>query len=149
MRIQGARRVAHRGERGAASVELVIIVPALVVVLGLLVAGGRLWFARSTVVESAQSAARAASLARSAGDAREAGRAAGHRALATGGLHCADDSVAVDTSAFGVPVGAPATVVATVTCRVPFADLSLPGMPGSIIVRTQGAAALDTYRARS
>ena len=59
------------------------------------------------------------------------------------------DSVSVDTSAFGVPVGTPATVTASITCRVPFADLSLPGMPGSITVRSTGAAALDTYRARS
>jgi len=136
-------------ERGSASVELVILVPALVLVLGLLVAGGRLWFARATVVEAAESAARAASLARSTGDARAAGHHAGARTLATEGLSCGSDSISVDTSAFGVPVGTPATVTASVTCQVGFADLALPGMPGSITVRSQGAAALDTYRARS
>lgn len=136
-------------ERGAASVELVVIVPALVLVLGLLIAGGRLWFARATVVEAAQSAARSASLERSAGSAHRAGVSAGARVLATDGLRCAGDSISVDTSAFGVPVGTPATVRATVTCQVPFADLSIPGMPGSITVRSVGAAALDTYRARS
>lgn len=140
---------AGRSERGAASVELVILVPALVIMLGLLVAGGRLWFARATVVEASESAARAASLARSVGDARHAGNRAAERTLATDGLSCGADSVSVDVSAFGVPVGAPATVTATVTCRVPFADLSVPGMPGSITVRGAGAAALDTYRARS
>ena len=117
--------------------------------LGLLIAGGRLWFARATVVEASQSAARAASLARSSGDARDAGRRVAHRVLATDGLSCADDSVSVDTTAFGVPVGTPATVNASITCRVPFADLSLPGMPGSITVRSSGGAALDTYRSRS
>lgn len=142
-----ARRT--RGERGSASVELVILVPALVLVLGLLVAGGRLWFARSTVVEAAEAAARAASLERSAGEARQAGSRAAARTLATEGLSCGGDSVSVDTGAFGVPVGTPATVTATVVCRVPFADLSIPGMPGSITVRSQGASALDTYRARS
>lgn len=136
-------------ERGAASVELVVIVPALVLVLGLLVAGGRLWFAHATVVEAAQSAARAASLERSAGSAHRAGVGAGARVLATDGLSCAASSVAVDTSAFSVPVGTPATVRASVVCRVPFADLAIPGMPGSITVRSLGAAALDTYRARS
>ena len=65
-----------RDQRGAASVELVILVPVLVLMLGLLVAGGRLWFARATVVEASQSAARAASLARSSGEARDAGRRA-------------------------------------------------------------------------
>ena len=136
-------------QRGAASVELVILVPVLVLMLAVLVAGGRLWFARASVVEASQSAARAASLARSSGEARDAGRRAGSRILATDGLRCAGDSVSVDTGAFGVPVGSPATVTASVTCRVPFADLSLPGMPGSITVRSTGAAALDTYRARS
>lgn len=136
-------------QRGAASVELVILVPVLVLMLAVLVAGGRLWFARASVVEASQSAALAASLARSSGEARDAGRRAGSRILATDGLRCAGDSVSVDTGAFGVPVGTPATVTASVTCRVPFADLSLPGMPGSITVRSTGAAALDTYRARS
>ena len=142
-----ARR--RRDERGSASVELVILVPALVLVLGLLVAGGRLWFARATVVEAAESAARAASLARSAGEARSEGQQAANRTLATDGLTCGAESVSIDTSAFGVPVGTPAAVTASVACRVPFADLALPGMPGSITVRTEGAAALDTYRARS
>lgn len=138
-----------RGERGSAAVELVLVVPALVLVLGLLVAGGRLWFARATVVEASESAARAASLARTAGEARDAGRRAGHRVLDTDGLRCAGLAVTVDVGGFGVPVGTPATVRSTVTCQVPFADLTLPGMPGSITVRSDGGASLDTYRARS
>ena len=144
-----ARRDLARSDRGSAAVELVLVVPALVLVLGLLIAGGRLWFARATVVEASESAARAASLARTAGDARGAGQRAGHRVLDTDGLRCAGLSVTVDVGAFGVPVGTPATVRSTVTCRVPFADLTLPGMPGSILVRSDGGAALDTYRARS
>ncbi len=46
-------------ERGSASVELTVMVPALVLMLGLIVAGGRVWFARTTVNEAAHSAARA------------------------------------------------------------------------------------------
>ena len=53
-----------RDQRGAAAVELTLLVPALLLTLGLLVAGGRPWFARTTVNEAAQTAARAASLAR-------------------------------------------------------------------------------------
>lgn len=147
-RSSGSRPAAD--QRGAASVELVILVPVLVIMLGLLVAGGRLWFARATVVEASESAARAASLARSAGDARHAGNRAAERVLSTDGLTCGGTgAVAIDVDAFGVPVGTPATVTARVTCEVPFSDLSIPGMPGSITVRGNGAAALDTYRARS
>ena len=73
--------------------ELTLLVPALLLTLGLLVAGGRLWFARTTVNEAAQTAARAASLARSADSAASAGREAGTQSLATAGLRCRSTSV--------------------------------------------------------
>lgn len=142
----GVRRA--RDERGSVSVELVLIVPGLVLMLGLLIAGGRLWFARTTVVEAAQTAARGASLARTAGEARPAGESAGRQSLATGGLTCTSQSVQVNVSAFAVEVGTPATVTATVRCTVPFGDLLLPGMPGSIDLSATGQSALDTYRSR-
>ena len=134
--------------RGSVTVELTLVVPALVLVLGLLVAGGRLWFARATVVEAAQSAARAASLARTAGTATADGRAAGQASLSTAGLVCSSTTVGVETAAFAVPVGTPATVRATVGCTVPLGDVVLPGLPGSIQLSGEGAAALDTYRSR-
>ena len=124
-------------QRGSASVELTVLVPALVLILGLIVAGGRLWFARTTVNEAAQSAARAASLARSAAEAATAGREAGEQSLATAGLRCASTGVTVNVGAFGVPVGTPATVTAATRCRVTFTDLLLPGMPGSIELTAQ------------
>ena len=43
--------------RGSVSVELAVLVPALMLVLGLLVAGGRIWFAKTTVNEAAHTAA--------------------------------------------------------------------------------------------
>lgn len=148
MTTQRPDKTVSRNQRGSATVEIVLVVPALVIVLGLLIAGGRLWFARTTVVEGAQAAARAASLARSAGAASQAGQSAGAQSLATAGLTCDGRGVAVNTSAFAVEVGTPATVTATVTCAVPFGDLLLPGMPGSISVSSTGYSALDTYRSR-
>ncbi len=138
-----------RDERGAVTVELVVIVPALIIMLGLLIAGGRIWFAKSTVAQAAQSASRAASLERSAGAARVAGRDAARSSLSTAGLDCADQSATIDTSGFAVAVGAPATVRATVTCTITFADVLLPGIPGSMAVSRTEASALDTYRNRS
>ena len=67
----------------------------------------------------------------------------------TAGLRCSTRAVNLDTSGFGVAVGSPATVRATVTCSVPFADLVLPGMPGTITLRASGLSALDTYRGRT
>ncbi|CAA9411080.1 MAG: hypothetical protein AVDCRST_MAG75-2754 [uncultured Propionibacteriaceae bacterium] len=128
--------------------ELAVLIPGLIVVLGLMVVGGRLWFARSTVTEAAYNAARAASLARTAAQAASDGPTAGTRALATDGLACSPAVVTVSTEAFVVPVGQPATVTSTVSCRVVFSDVLLPGMPGSLVIRSTGAAALDTYRSR-
>jgi Flp pilus assembly protein TadG len=136
-------------ERGAAAVEITLLVPALVVFLGLLIAGGRLWFARTAVIEAAQTSARAASLARTAALATAEGQSAATASLSTAGLVCVDRSVVIGAAAYRVPVGTPATVTSTVSCRVLFADILLPGMPGSIPLSGQGAAALDTYRARS
>ena len=137
-----------RGQRGSVTVELTLVVPSLVLMLALLVAGGRLWFARATVVEAAHSAARAASLSRTAAAAAADGRAAGQASLDTAGLQCAATSVRVQTAAFAVPVGTPATVRSTVSCTVPLGDIVIPGLPGAIRLTGEGAAALDTYRSR-
>jgi Flp pilus assembly protein TadG len=130
------------------STEFALLVPALVVVLGLLVAGGRLWFARAAVTEAAHTTARAASLARTSAAATAEGEAAGRASLDTAGLRCTSVSVRVDSAAFAVAVGTPATVRSTVRCSVPFADVLLPGMAGSIALTGEGASALDTYRSR-
>jgi len=142
-RVGGARE-----ERGSVTVELALLVPALVLVLGLLVAGGRIWFARTSVAEAAQTAARAASLARTAPAASSAGQDAGRASLATAGLRCSSASVQVHTAGFAVPVGAPATVRSSVRCTVPLQDILLPGLPGSLLLSGEGASALDTYRGR-
>ena len=137
-----------RSQRGTASVELAILVPVLVILLGLMIAGGRIWFARATVTEAAYSAARAASLARTPGEAAIDGRNAGQQSMATGGLECISRSVQVDVNAFSVPVGQPATITSSVFCTVSFGDVLLPGMPGALTLRADGASALDTYRGR-
>lgn len=56
-------------------------------------------------------------------------------------------TVTVDTAAFAVPVGTPATVRTLVSCHVPLSDVGLP-LPGEIRLSARGAAALDTYRSR-
>ena len=137
-----------RNQRGAAAVELTLLLPALLLMLGLLVAGGRLWFARTTVNEAAQTAARAASLARSTYAATAVGREAGAQSLETAGLRCRSTSVSINTAAFGVPAGTPSTVTSTITCNVDFSDVMLPGWPGSMEITGRGSAALDTYRSR-
>lgn len=137
-----------RDERGAATAELAMIVPAFMLMLALLVAGGRLWYARTIVFEAGYAAARAGSLARTATEARIAADSAGRQSLATAGLMCEQAGVSVATAAFRVPAGRPATVSATVRCTVSLADVVLPGLPGGMELSATGAAALDTYRSR-
>jgi hypothetical protein len=107
-----------------------------------------LWFARTAVTEAAQSAARSASLARTAQQASVDGVAAGRASLIGAQLTCVDQAIAVDTAAFSVAVGRPASITSTVSCAVPFGDVFLPGMPGSITLQGLGSSALDTYRSR-
>ena len=135
-------------QRGSATVEITLLIPALLITLGLLIIGGRIWFARTTVNEAANSAARAASLARSAAEAAAIGRSAAHQSLSTNGLRCASTAVEINTAGFGVPVGTPATITTSIGCRVAFADLLLPRIPGGVDLSATGASALDTYRSR-
>ena len=57
--------------------------------------------------------------------------------------------VHVDTRQFTrVSVGLPAQVTATVSCRVPLADLVVPGMPGSRLLSYTFTSPLDPFRER-
>ena len=142
------RRLRSRGQDGSASVELVVLAPAVLLILSSMVFAGRVVLAGQTVEHAAGEAARTASIARTPGQARSAATTAASAALSSEGLRCGERTVSVSTAGFSTAVGTAATVTATVTCRVPMADLTLPGAPG---VRTLTAAAtspLDTYRER-
>lgn len=133
-------------ERGSAPTEWVLLVPAIVMVVGVMVAGGRLAWARGAVADAAHAGARAASLQTSAARAESAAQEITRANLA--GVGCLDETVAVDVTGFQVPAGQPARVTTTVACRVGLADLLVPGLPGSITVHGDGLAVLDTYRGR-
>jgi Flp pilus assembly protein TadG len=135
-------------DEGGASLEVVILTPVLVLLLGLLVLAGRVALARTSVEQAADEAARSASIARTASGARRAAEDGAARALAEQSLRCSRVDVAVDVDGFAVPVGQPARVRATVTCVVALADLALPGFPGSRTVTASAVSPLDTYRER-
>ncbi|MGO1972908.1 MAG: TadE/TadG family type IV pilus assembly protein [Propionibacteriaceae bacterium] len=137
-----------RDERGSAAVELVIVVPALIMILGLLITGARIQLARTVVTEAAYSAARAASLARSPALAQQDAMTAAGLALQSGSVTCTSTATTVDLAEFVVPVGQPADVRASVSCTVSLADVVLPGMPGRLVLDADGTAPLDTYRER-
>jgi len=137
------------GQRGLApATELVILFPALIVLLGVIVAGARIWFARSVVTDAAYSGARAASIERDAGQARAAGRDATVQRLDMRGVTCLQTRIDLDLSGFRAPVGTPASVTEQIHCRVSIGHVLVPGMPGSLMIIGHGASPIDTYRER-
>jgi Flp pilus assembly protein TadG len=135
------------GDRGAASVELAVLAPALLLVVALLIAAGRITLAGGAVEHAATAAARQASLARTPATARAAAEQTARRLLAEQHLHCRSTTVGVDTAGFAAPSGRPAQVSVQVACVVPLADLGLPG-PGARTLADTFTSPLDPYRGR-
>ncbi|MCB2178202.1 MAG: pilus assembly protein [Actinomycetales bacterium] len=131
---------------GSTTLEVAILTPALILLLGAMIVVGRIQLTAGAVEHAAAAAAREASLARTAGVAITAARSAAERALAT--TDCATSDVQVDTTGLSAPLGQPATVRVTVSCVIDLSDLAIPGLPGT---RTQTASALspiDAWRQR-
>lgn len=135
------RRVAggaDAAERGSMSVEMIVLVPVLLLIVMIAVAGGRLVSAEGMVQAAARDAARAASIERSAGEADAAAR----RSLAAADTANAQCSGGVDVGGFGRG----GTVTATVRCRVELSDLGLVFLPGATTVSASSTAPVDTWR---
>ena len=139
-----------RGARGMSiSVELAILLPALVLIIALLVGAGRLALARITVQQWADSAARTATLARDAHSAQSRAHAVVASDSEGSGLTCTGGwQLTVDTSAFALPPGHEGAVHATVRCPVAMGDLLLPGVLGTLVVEADASSTLDRYRGR-
>ncbi len=126
-----------------------MLLPVVVLLIGVVAGGARIWFARATVQQVADSAARAASVARDPNTAQADARRVAEGDLAAAHLPCAGGpSVAVDTAGFAVPVGQPASVGATVRCDLVLSDLVVPGLPGVLTTEGSGTSVLDRYRGR-
>lgn len=140
---------ARRGPRdeGNAPLELVILAPVVFLLLAFVVAAGRTSIAQGSVAAAARDAARQASISLTPGTAQTAALSSAMTALGQDGLDCRP-VVTVDTSGFGVPVGQPATVSATVTCTVSLSDLLVPGLPGSRTLTATFTSPLDPFRER-
>jgi Flp pilus assembly protein TadG len=134
-------------EDGNAALELVILAPVLLALLGLVIAAGRTSIAQGSVDAAARDAARQASIALTPAAARLAGEVSARAALRRDGLDCSP-AVVVNTSQFSIPPGEPAVVTATVSCTVPLANLALPGLPGSARLQGTFTSPLDVYRSR-
>ena len=141
LRKKQARRSAIEAagsERGTMSIEMVVLVPVLLLITMVAVAGGRIVSAQGMVEAASRDAARAASIERSAGEADAAAR----RSLAAADTANAQCSGGVDVGGFGRG----GTVTATVSCRVELSDLGLVFLPGATTVTASSTAPVDTWR---
>lgn len=136
-------------QRGSLAVEFAILVPALVLLFGLIIGGARTWLARSGVQHMAGAAARAASLERSADAAQQMADNLAAQQAAASGIRCRPLSVQLDTQALTQPAGTPGRITARVDCDVPMGDITVPGWPGTVMVSATATAVVDTYRGRT
>jgi Flp pilus assembly protein TadG len=141
------RRLPLAGEGGSASLELAILAPVLLVLIALVVMGGRFAMASAAITGVAGAAARDASLARSPASARAAAVSSAQATLAQQSLHCQGAPVVqVDTSGFAAAPGTPASVSVDVTCVVVVNALNVPGLPGTRTLHERAVSPLDSYR---
>jgi Flp pilus assembly protein TadG len=150
-RRRDALRLPRRGsdrDAGNAALELVVLAPVILFLLGLMIAAGRTSIAQGAVDAAARDAARQASISLTPSAAKAAALSSASAALSGDGLHC-NPVVSVDTKPFTtVPVGQPASITAIVLCRVPLSDLVVPGMPGSRLLTGKFTSPLDPFRER-
>lgn len=128
MRIRGVLRGDGR-DRGSAPIEAAIVVPLLIALALVFIAGARL----SQAAQKTDAAAQAA-----AADA-----------LASQQQECTSTGVQADTAGLAVEVGEVSAVTVTVSCTVPLGDLLLfGGGPGTSTVESTFTSVVDAYRER-
>lgn len=139
----------RRGERGSASIEAAIAVPAFGLFVGLIIFGGRTAITQQSVESAASDAARSASILRTNAEAKAAAKEAAVANLSNQGINCVHVDVDVDTQQFSRNVGEQAQVEVTVSCLLDLADLSVPEVPGTRTISATMTSPLDTWRERS
>jgi Flp pilus assembly protein TadG len=146
MRQPPRRAHRERDERGSAAIEAAVGVPAFGLFVGLIIFGGRTATSDEALQSAAAEGARSASIARDAHTARTQAREAAVASIANQKIGCSGVEVTVDTSDFDKQPGVPGSVEVTVSCRLALSDLSVPGVPGSRVMRASMSSPLDTWR---
>ncbi|MEY9997739.1 Flp pilus assembly protein TadG [Streptomyces sp. V4I8] len=140
---------ARERDRGDVAIEAVIVVPLLLALALVFIAGARLSVAGQKTDAAAQAAARAASLERTPGAGQVAAQEAAADSLNSQQQGCSTTSVKANTSGLAAPVGQVSQVTVTVSCTVPLGDLFfLGGGPGVRTVTSSFTSIVDAYRER-
>lgn len=138
----------NRRDRGSATLEMVIVIPAMFLVLAGIVAAGRIALAQQAVQSVAYDTARAASIARDAASARSSAQEVAALSTTSNNLNCIPFTVDLTTSGFSAPVGSTALVDTTIVCTMRLSDIALPGVPGVVTITRSATSPIDTYRER-
>lgn len=142
------RRVQLRRDDRGSAVEAAILAPALILLVGLGIAFGRVQIAQGSIEDAASASARQASLARDPYAAQAIAEQTAADTLAAQGLECLSLVVNVDTSAMTAPVGQLASVSTSITCEADMSGIAIPGLPGSVTLQADWVSAIDRYRQR-
>lgn len=145
---QTVRRWWDETDRGSGlAIEGALLGSALLVLLVLVAAAGRVGGAHVPIDSAANNAARAASISRSHSEAVAAATDAATSTLSGHGSSCVTPTVSVDTAGLDAPPGQTGVVHVTVTCTVQLSDLAGLKLPGTRTITAQSASVVDTYRA--
>lgn len=112
--------------RGFAALELALLTPVVLLLIELIVAGGRITQAQSIVDEAAHSGARAASQSLTMAAARRAAVSVALQSLDSAPTACTNPTVSVDLRDFR----AGGSVAVSVTCDSSLRDITLLPLPG-------------------
>ncbi|KZM70542.1 hypothetical protein AWN90_38810 [Nocardia terpenica] len=127
-----------------------IITPVVLLLIGIIIVGGRISFAHEKVELAAYTAARAASIARTGIQAAADARIAAEQNLIARGLDCVGAPVVTtDVAGFMRPPGQLASVTIVVTCVVSLDALLLPGIGGTRVITASATSPIDTFRERA
>lgn len=127
-----------RGERGSATVEVVLLTPVFVALLALVVLTGRVGARRADVEGVAHRAARTLTLSRDPGRAEPAVQADAATSLTEGSPTCRQMEWRVAYT--------PEAVTVEVSCLVDLDDTAMLPLPTSLTVTGRATEVIDRYR---
>ena len=129
-------------DEGSLTVELVVVTPVLFAMAVVVLIFGRVSESHQQVVSAATAGADAAAVLPDPTTAQAGASIDAAVDVAGQADTCLRSQVTTDVSHF-YPGG---YVTVTVQCQVGLADVSVPGMPGSMMVRASATAPIDPYR---
>ncbi|MFJ6620540.1 TadE/TadG family type IV pilus assembly protein [Kitasatospora sp. NPDC091335] len=138
----------RRLDRGGIAIEAAIVVPAVVALVLVAIAAGRVQTTAGTVEAAARAGARTASLQRSVDGMKQPARDSALATLRQQGVSCRNGDVRVDNGELNLPGGPVTTVTVTVICDVELADLlgGPSGVPVTKHLVGEFTSVVDRYR---